>query len=155
MAETSSKFSSSIGNLIESQIFHIFNNCWMRLSMMWRIMQIEEKHAIDWILPTSASKYGNRTCVGCEDLAAGRQSETVKYWVNNIEKKQDFKLVALSHLTPLLLFKSFWWEGSNDKVIYACYTFQVCSTQVLFALCNGFTTLHFHIFLIVKPLYLS
>ena len=87
---------------------------------MWRIMQIEEKHAIDWLLPTSASKYDNRTCVSCEDLAAGRQSETVKYWINNIEKKQDFKLVALSHLTPLLLFKSFWWEGSNDKVIYAC-----------------------------------
>ena len=28
--------------------------------MMWRIMQIEEEHAIDWVLPTSASKYGNR-----------------------------------------------------------------------------------------------
>ena len=28
--------SSSIENLIESQIFHTFNNNWMRLSMMWR-----------------------------------------------------------------------------------------------------------------------
>ena len=63
MAETSSKFSSSIGNLIESQIFHILNSYWVRLSMMWRIMQIEEEHAIDWVLPASASKYGNRVQV--------------------------------------------------------------------------------------------
>ena len=32
----------------------------MWLSMMGRIMQIEEEHAIGWVLPTSASKCGNR-----------------------------------------------------------------------------------------------
>ena len=31
--------------------------------MMCRIMQIEEEHVIDWVLPTSASKYGNRVQV--------------------------------------------------------------------------------------------
>ena len=63
MAETSSKFSSSIENLIESQIFHILKNYRMRLSMMRRIMQIENEHAIDWVLPTSTSKYGNHVPV--------------------------------------------------------------------------------------------
>ena len=44
MAETSSKLSSSIENLIESQTVHLFNNYWMRLSMMWRIIQTAEEH---------------------------------------------------------------------------------------------------------------
>ena len=35
----------------------------MRLSMMRRIMQIEEEHAKYWVLPTSASKDGNRVPV--------------------------------------------------------------------------------------------
>ena len=61
----------------------------------------------------------------------------------------------LPSLNPMLLFKPFWLEGSNDKAIYAGWIFQVCSTPVLFALYNGFTTRHFHIFLIVKLLYLS
>ena len=38
---------------------------------------------------------------------------------NNIEKKQDFKFVASSNLIPMLIFESFWQEGSNDKVIFA------------------------------------
>ena len=58
-----------------------------------------------------------------------------------------------SNLNLTLLFKPFWWEGSNDKVIYAGWTFQVCSTPVpWFSFCNGFTTRHFHIFLIMKLL---
>ena len=60
-------------------------------------MQIEEEHAIDWVLPTSAS------CVGCEDLAEGQTIRNGDILLNNIEKKQDFKLVAPSNLTPLLL----------------------------------------------------
>ena len=72
--------------------------------MMWRIMQIEEEHAIDWVLPTSASKYGNRVAV-VRIKRRDRKSETVKYWISNIGKKQDFKLVAPSNLTPLLPFK--------------------------------------------------
>ena len=39
-------------------------------------------------------------------------------------------------------------------MIFAGWTFQVCSTPLLFALCNGFTTRHFHIFLMMKLLYL-
>ena len=39
--------------------------------------------------------------------------------LNNIEKKQDFKLVAPPILIPMLIFESFWREGSNDKVIFA------------------------------------
>ena len=39
--------------------------------------------------------------------------------LNNIEKKQYFMLVAHSNLIPMLIFKSFWREGSNDKVIFA------------------------------------
>ena len=35
----------------------------MSLSKMRRIMQIEEEHAIDWVRPTSASKYSNRVPV--------------------------------------------------------------------------------------------
>ena len=95
-------------------------------------MQIEEDHSIDWVLPISASKYGNRVPV-----VTIRNGDIL---LNNIEKKQDFKLVAPSNLT-------------NDKVIYASWTFQVCSTPVLFGLCNGFTTRPFHIFLIVKVLW--
>ena len=49
-------------------------------------------------------------------------TDNQKRWINNIEKKQDFKLVAPSNLTPLLLFKPFWWEGSNVKVIFASWT---------------------------------
>ena len=59
--------------------------------------------------------------------------------MNNIERKQDLKLVAPSNLTPLLL-NHLGEKGLNDKVIYAGWTFQVRSTPVLFALCNGFTT---------------
>ena len=68
--------------------------------MMRRIMLIEEDHAIDWVLPTSAFKYGNRVPV-----VTIRNGDIL---LNNIEKKQDFKLVAPSNLTPLLLFKPFW-----------------------------------------------
>ena len=91
----------------------------------------------------------------CEDLAAGKTIRNGNILLNNIDRKQDFKLVAPSNLTPLFLFKPFAWEGSNDKVIYAGWIFKVCSTPVLFALCNGFAMRYFHIFLIVKFLYLS
>ena len=63
MAETNSKFSSSIENLLESRIVHIFNSYLMSLSKMRRIMQIEEEHAIVWVRPTSASKYSNHVPV--------------------------------------------------------------------------------------------
>ena len=107
-------------------------------------------------------------CVSLHQLILGSMNKQSWNWIslvisqlrnfdilNNIERKQDFKLVAPSNLTPLLLFKPFAWEGSNDKVIYAGWIFQVCSTPVLFALCNGFATRYFHIFLMVKFLYLS
>ena len=47
------------------------------------------------------------TCAGCEDLAAGQTIRNGDILLNNIDKKQDFKPVAPSSLTPLLLFKPF------------------------------------------------
>ena len=44
-------------------------------------------------------------CAGCEDLAARQTIRNGDILLNNIDKKQDFKLVAPSNLNPLLLFK--------------------------------------------------
>ena len=72
-----------------------------------------------FVLPTSASKYGNRVSGVRIFLAARQTIRNGDILLNNIEKKQDFKLVVPFTLTPLLLFKPFWWEGSKDKVISA------------------------------------